>query len=326
MVRETRKVTEEQGIRYFPIGLFASVMGFAGVTIAVKQAETLYHLNNIVSNILLSITSLLFLINAGVLIYRIIQHREEVKKDFNHPVKMNFFATISISLLLLAVAYFDFSKYLSFTLWIFGALTQISLTLVILSKLIWQHSFQMMQFNPAWFIPIVGNIVVPLAGTSHITADVNWLFFSIGVFFSIIYMTIFFNRIFFHPAMPEKLLPTFFILMAPPAIGFVSYVKIAETIDAFAYILYGTAFFIGLLLLFQINRFVSIPFSISWWAFLFPSAAMTIATGIIYTMSMNHFYKWIFAIQIIGLIVLAIYLASKTIQLIVNRTLCLKES
>src|SRR5699024_6390627 len=211
-------------------------------------------------------------------------------------------------------------------LWISGALTQISLTLVILSILIWQHSFQMIQFNPAWFIPIVGNIVVPLAGTSHISADIKWLFFSIGVFFSIDFMIVFVNRLFFHPAITDNLLPTCFIFMAPPAIGFVSYVKIAETIDAFAYILYVTVFFVGLLLLGQINRFVSIPFSISWWAFLFPSAAMTIATGIVYTMSMNHFYKWVFTIQLIGLIVLAIYLASKTIQLMVNRTLCLNES
>src|SRR5699024_5355711 len=293
-------------------------MGFAGVTIAVKHAETLHHLNNMVSNILLLITSLLFLLNGSVLIYRLIRYKEEVKKDFNHPVKMNFFAAISISFLLLAAIYFDISENVSFALWILGALLQISLTLVILSKIIWQHSFQMPQFNPSWFIPIVGNIVVPIAGTSHIDAHINWMFFSIGVLFSIIYMTIFFNRIFFHPALPEKLLPTFFILMAPPAIGFVSYMNIAGNIDAFAYILYGTAFFIGLLLLFQMKRFAGVPFAISWWAFLFPSAAMTIATRIVYTASGNDFYKWIFVIQVVGLILLTIYLTAKTIQLAVK--------
>src|SRR5699024_9460562 len=145
--------------------------------------------------------------------------------------------------------------------------------LIILSRLIWKFSFQIEQFNPAWFIPIVGNLVVPLAGTAHVISDINWLFFSIGVFFSIIYMTIFFIKVFFHSLIPDKLLSTYFILMAPPAVGFISYMRLTGSGDAFALILFGIAFFIGLLLLFQIKRFISIPFFISWWAFLFPSAA-----------------------------------------------------
>lgn len=67
--------------------------------------------------------------------------------------------------------------------------------------------------------------------------EINWMFFGFGALFSIIYMTIFFNRSVFHPPLPVQLLPTYFILMAPPAIGFVSYIKISESADTFAYIL-----------------------------------------------------------------------------------------
>src|SRR5699024_11803451 len=101
-----------------------------------------------------------------------------------------------------------------------------------------------------WFIPIVGNIIVPIAGNNFISQDVNWVFFSIGILFSIIYLTFFFNRVFFHPAGPPMLLPTFFILLAPPAIGFVSYINITETVDSFAYLLYGTSFIVLHLLIF----------------------------------------------------------------------------
>src|SRR5699024_2389447 len=243
-----------------PIALFASVMGLSGVTMAIKHAENMYGLSHITSTLFLSFTSILFLVNAIILLYRLIQFRDEVKLDFNHPVKMNFFAAISISMLLLAQAYLGVSIQVSFVLWILGAILQGSLTLVILSKLIWTFSFKIEQFNPTWFIPIVGNIVVPLAGSFHVDADVNWMFFSTGIVFSIVYTTIFINRIFFHPPLPTKLLPTFFILMAPPAIGFVSYIKLAGGMDAFAYILYGTALTIGLLLLFQLKRFMQIPF------------------------------------------------------------------
>lgn len=323
---ERSKVAQQRGMRYFPIALFASVMGYSGVTIAVRHAESLYGWNHAMSGLLLLFTSLLFIVNASVFIWRLIRHRRDVMHDFNHPVKMNFFAAISISLLLLAAAYFEISRPASCILWALGAFIQIGLTFMMLTKLLWESSFQLTHYNPAWFIPIVGNIVVPLGGTFHASPDINWFFFSAGTLFSIIYMTIFFKRVFFHPPLPQKLWPTLFILMAPPAIGFVSYTNLAGKVDVFAYMLYGTAFFIGLWLIFQIKRLFSTPFFVSWWAFLFPSAAMTIATVKMYTETGNIAYAWLFNAQVIGLIVLAIYLLWQTVRLAIKRTLCVKDS
>src|SRR5699024_6684613 len=149
---------------------------------------------------------------------------------------------------------------------------QLILTLVVLSALIWERELQLGHVNPAWFIPIVGNIVVPWAGVYHAPEWLNWVFFGIGVLVSIVYFSIVMNRIYFQRAPPVKLLPTFVILLAPPGIGFVSYVKLAGQVDVFAYIMFGIAFYLGLLFIYQIRRFMTIPFFISWWAFLFPSA------------------------------------------------------
>src|SRR5699024_12765129 len=115
-------MVEERGIRYFPIALFASVMGFSGLTMAVKHAENLYGLHHVVSTILLVFTTVLFLFNGLILLYRLIQHRDEVKLDFNHTVKMNFFGAISISMLLLAHAYLDVNTYIAFIFWSFDAI------------------------------------------------------------------------------------------------------------------------------------------------------------------------------------------------------------
>lgn len=320
-----RKMQQERGMKYFPISLFASVMGFSGFTIATRQIETVYEKSHIISLVFLIFATILFLLNASILLYRLIRYTNEVVNDFNHPVKINFFAAISISLLLLAIPYYDISQSLSFVIWGIGALLQLSLTLIILTKLIKQTTYQTEHFNPAWFIPIVGNIVVPLVGIHHVSSDILWIFYSIGITFSIIYMTIFINRVFFHPSIPRKLLPTMFILMAPPSVGFLSYLKLVGTVDAFASILYGIAFFIGLLLVFQIKTFLKIPFFLSWWAFLFPSAAVTIATIQMYVETSLSYYQWIFNIQTIGLILLIFYLTWKTLQLAVMRKLCLKE-
>lgn len=316
---------EEKGIRYFPIALFASVMGVSGLAMSLRMIENVYEVTNVASNVMMIIASLMFLVNITMFFYRFINYRGDVKVDFNHPVRMNFFAAISISMLLLGTLFYDVNNGLSFVVWLLGTILQFTLTLAILSKLIWKHEFKLGQFNPAWFIPIVGNIVVPLAGVYHAPDWFNWTFFSVGVVFSIIYFTIFMNRIFFQPAPPVKLMPTFFILLAPPGIGFVSYVKLTGQIDIFAYIMFGLAFYLGLLFLYQIRRFLSIPFFISWWAFLFPSAAVTNATIYLHNYIGGTTLSIIYHLQVAGLIVLTIYLFAKTIGLVSKGKLCMKE-
>lgn len=79
---------KEQGIRYYPIILFASVMGFAGVTISFQLAEKLYDIGHLASTIMLIITVLMFIFNGAILIFRLIRYYEDVKRDFTHPVRI----------------------------------------------------------------------------------------------------------------------------------------------------------------------------------------------------------------------------------------------
>src|SRR5690625_4649878 len=97
----------ERGLRYFPVALFSSVMGVAGLAMSLRLIETIYHWNNILSNIIVIIATILFFVNVLFLCYRLIYFRNDVARDFNHPVRMNFFAAISISLLLLGTLYYD---------------------------------------------------------------------------------------------------------------------------------------------------------------------------------------------------------------------------
>ncbi|MDA3843109.1 MAG: hypothetical protein PF588_01910 [Candidatus Kapabacteria bacterium] len=68
----------------------------------------------------------------------------------------------------------------------------------------------MKHFNAAWFIPAVGNILVPIAGVDHGYTQVSWFFYSIGIILWIVLFTIFWNRIIFHKPLPQKLMPTMF--------------------------------------------------------------------------------------------------------------------
>ncbi|HTO18983.1 MAG TPA: C4-dicarboxylate ABC transporter, partial [Pseudomonas sp.] len=75
-----------------------------------------------------------------------------------------------------------------------------------------------------------------------------------------------------------RLTPTLFILLAPPSVGFLAYLQLTDSLDAFARILYYIALFLALLLASNAARFLRVPFFMSSWAYSFPLAALTLAT------------------------------------------------
>ncbi len=188
---------------------------------------------------------------------KLLRHRGEVRAEFAHPIKLNFFPTISIGMVLLSIALLPYQMDVSFMFWsVF--------TLYVLSAWIHQTHFEVHHINPAWFIPIVDNILVPIAGVRHASPEFAWFFFSIGLLFWLVLLTIIVYRIFFHQPLPAKLLPTLFILIAPPAVGFVSWLQLNGSVDAFGRILYYAAIFLTLMLLTQVGRFMRLKFFLSW--------------------------------------------------------------
>jgi len=167
--------------------------------------------------------------------------------------------------------------------WLAGAAIHLLLTFNVLTQWMHQPHFRIHHGTPAWFIPVVGNILLPIAGVRHGYIELSWFFFSIGLVYWIVLKVLIFNRIIFHEPMPAKLLPTLFILIAPPSVGFLSYLQLTGgELNDFARILYFSGLFILLLLLVQWRRFLSAQFFLSWWAYSFPLAAFSIASQVYY--------------------------------------------
>jgi tellurite resistance protein len=269
------------------------IMGLAGLTIAWEKAQHLSGVNLHINSALVGFTSALFI--ALILLYssKAVLHRHAVATELKNPVKLNFFPTISISLLLLAISFLPLNTTVSQLLWVSGAVLHLLFTLHVVN--VWMHNdhFQIQHMNPAWFIPAVGNVLVPIAGIPLGFVDVSWFFFSIGMLFWMVLFTIIFYRVLFHNPIDEKLMPTLFILVAPPAVGFIAYTQLAGEIDAFARLLYFSALFLTLVLFSQTRRFLALRFFLSWWAYSFPLAAISIASMVMFEHSGVVFYGWI---------------------------------
>jgi tellurite resistance protein len=317
----------EQQVRlqHFPISWFAVVMGLAGFTIAWHRAETVFSMPLHISPWLLGITVAVFVVLALLYASKVVRYGKAVRAEFAHPIKLNFFPTTSIGLILLSIALLPYQMDISFVLWSVGAALHLLFTLYVLSVWIHHTHFEIHHINPAWFIPIVGNILVPIAGVRHVSPEISWFFFSIGLLFWLVLLTIIIYRMVFHNPLPDKLLPTLFILIAPPAVGFISWLQLNGSVDAFARILYYGAIFLTLMLLTQAGRFVRLKFFLSWWAYSFPMAAITIATVLMYQQLQLPFFQGL-AYVLLGLLTLIIItLLFKTVQAMARKEICVEE-
>jgi tellurite resistance protein len=268
-----------QRLEHFPVSFFASVMGTTGLALAWRKAHAVLGVPEGIGCALTLWATALFSVLALIYLAKVLRHWPAVQHEFAHPVRINFFPAFSISLLLLAVAFTEQQPGLATGLWSVGALLHLGFTITVMSSWIHHTRYDIKHANPAWFIPVVGNVIVPVAGVTLAPLEISWFFFSIGLVFWLVLMTIVMYRLFFHEPLPERLTPTLFILIAPPAVGFIAWVKLnGGNIDAFARILYYVALFLTLLLASNALRFFRVRFFLSAWAYSFPLAAMTIAT------------------------------------------------
>lgn len=316
---------KECRIKHFPVSFFSIILGMAGFTIAFQKAEQILQIPIHLSWYILMLTLAIFTTISIVYLLKIIRFKDDVKNEFNHPVKLSFFPTFSISLLLLSIAFLSVNMFVSKYLWVSGVIIHFIFTIKIISIWIQHTKFEIKHMNPAWFIPAVGNILVPVAGVSHFVPEISWFFFSIGLFFWMTLFVIFFNRIIFHNPLPDKLLPTFFILIAPPAVGFISLVKLTGEVNEFSKILYYFGLFIVFLLVGQINLFRKIKYYLSWWAYSFPMAAITIASILMFHETNIDVFKYVSWLFFITLNVIIILLLVKTTIAISKKELCIEE-
>lgn len=311
-------------IQHFPITLYAVVMGLTGLSIVFGKFAQMEWLPASFHYLSLYFVSALFLVITTLYGLKAIKYFSEVKADFRHRVRINFFSAISISLLLLAIAYHPVNHHMSEILWWIGVVLHTCLMLHTIAYWI-QHNFEIHTFSPAWFIPVVGNIIIPVVGVEFMPKAFSMFYFSVGAFFWIVLFTIFINRVIFHDQMPQKFIPTLFILIAPPAVGLIAYYKLTGNWNFAAEFLISITYFFVLLLLFLVKSFKGLKFFISWWAFTFPLDALTLASVLAYQVTGQEFYKYMSWISLALALLFIGVVSYKTISKMFSGEICVKE-
>ncbi len=269
-----------QQLDYFPVGLFGSVMGLTGLSIAWRLAHARYGSPAWVAVVIGAVAVIAFVAVALGYAVKLATAPDAVRAEFRHPVAGNLFGTLLISLLLLPLVLIPVSMRLAQVMWGVGALGMVVFAWTIVSR--WMSDRQQVaQATPAWIIPVVGLLDVPLALPSLGLPSMHGVMvlgLAVGLFFAVPLFTLIFSRLVFEPPMPDALQPSLLILVAPFAVGLSTYVVTTGQVDLFAQSLYVLTLFVLAVLLGRLRHLPSCcPFRVSWWAVSFPLAASAIA-------------------------------------------------
>jgi tellurite resistance protein len=141
--------------------------------------------------------------------------------------------------------------------------------------------YQLVQVSPAWILPVVGLLDVPLAvpflGLRH-GYDLMVVGLAIGAFFAVPIFTLIFLRLVIEPPLPQLLEPSLLMLGAPFSVGTSAYVSTTGQVDLVAKSLYVLTLFILAVMLSRLRHLGRCcPFKVGWWAVSFPLASSAVA-------------------------------------------------
>ncbi|UAJ12463.1 SLAC1 anion channel family protein [Polymorphobacter megasporae] len=280
----SRSSASERGagrpLEYLPISLFGSVMGLSGLSIAWRLAAERHLVPHWVSDVIGVSAVLAFTaLSLGYLV-KLVGAPDAVRAEFKHPIAGNLFGTALISLLLLPIVIAPHALRVAQVMWIVGAVAMFGFAWLMIDR--WMSNRQQATHaTPAWIVPVVGVLDIPLAVPVLDMPPLHGLMtacVAIGLFFAVPIFTLVLSRLLFEEPLSGALQPTLLILVAPFAVGFSAYYATTGSVDMFAEALFALNIFVLTVLLGRLRQHLATcPFRVSWWAVSFPLAASAAA-------------------------------------------------
>ncbi len=265
-----------RSLAYLPVGAFAMVLGLGGLSIAWHTAGRLWGIGPMAGDLVAGLTTVVLAVVSVAYLIKTVRHFAQVRAEWNHPVSAAFTGAISVSPLLLAVLWADLAPVAATVLWWVGAVAQFAITLWVVRTWIVDAAIQQVHVHPAWFIPAVGNLIAPVAGAGIAPPEITWYFAGIGVVYYLGLLPIVLARLFTDGTLPPKLAPTLAILIAPPAVLSLAWVRLGGGWnDPLVKLLVPVALFQFFLLVVLSPSLRAVPFALGSWAYSFPLAALT---------------------------------------------------
>ena len=318
-------------LKDLPITIFAMTMGLTGLAGCWQTAMQLYGSDNLLPLSVISgfqqatsyLAPLLFAILCLLYGVKLIKFKTAFLEEIAHPVKRNFQAAFTISLGLICGFILPADLIITHILFIIAVLLHLLIMLNLIRNWILIEQ-NLLLITPANFIPIVGNIALaPVAMLLDYSA-LAWFFAATGLITWVLLFVLVFWRFVTQPPLPAPLMPSMFIMIAPPALSFLAFYSLLspsadlpDTLPLFQFIFY-TIVVCCIFPLSVLPEILRAPFTMSWWALSFPLAAFCSALQK-YSYLRDSVQLGYFAeLFLLSLTLITLWLAIRSLKLIKN--------
>ncbi|KAJ8752907.1 hypothetical protein K2173_008642 [Erythroxylum novogranatense] len=269
----------------FPVSSFGICLGVSSQaimwkTLATSESTKFLHVSDKINLVLWCISVALVAIVSSIYLLKLIFFFEAIRREYYHPIRVNFFFAPWIALLFLALGVPPHvTKNLPQALWYILMTPILLLELKIYGQ--WMSGGQRRLSkvaNPSNHLSVVGNFVGALLGASMGLKEGPIFFFAVGLaHYTVLFVTLY-QRLPTNETLPKDLHPVFFLFVAAPSVASMAWAKIQGSFDYGSRIAYFIALFLYFSLAVRINFFRGFKFSLAWWAYTFPMTGAAIAT------------------------------------------------
>lgn len=307
---------QRHAIKYLVPGWFAVIMGTGGLANILYLWQDIFSPSKSLAIALAFLAIVLYFLVLVPWVLRWVMYYDYVRRDLHNPVAVNFFVTMPVATTILGTnVYFIWSEYLSSSIVYVLCLLCWLIAILGVSFFTFYTTYRMISveispnpetMNFSWIMAPIANMAVLLIGNPVLSMTIehfphwaisilitNIALLGIGFFLFIFISAIIFVRLAQYPLPPAEMTPSFGIFLSAIGLTVSAVIDTAKNSQAMgmlatidlsylaAAVIWGFGVWIvGIIVIICIHqlRKNGLPFSLGWWAFIFPLAAYTMAS------------------------------------------------
>ncbi|CAK7335389.1 unnamed protein product [Dovyalis caffra] len=270
----------------FPIGCFGICLGLSSQAVlwralAASPATQFLHITPFI-NLALWLLALAVLISVSfTYILKCIFYFEAVKREYFHPIRVNFFFAPWVVCMFLAISVPPMlaPEKLHPALWCTFMGPYFFLELKIYGQWLSGGKRRLCKVaNPSSHLSVVGNFVGAILASKVGWKEAAKFLWAVGFAHYLVVFVTLYQRLPTSEALPKELHPVYSMFIAAPSAASIAWEAIYGDFDGLSRTCYFIALFLYVSLVVRINFFTGFRFSVAWWSYTFPMTTASVAT------------------------------------------------
>ncbi|CAN6341080.1 unnamed protein product [Urochloa humidicola] len=268
----------------FPISAFGMCLGVSSQAMLWKAlqsepATAFLRVSPAVNHALWWVSVALMGLVSSTYLLKVVFYFEAVRREFHHPIRVNFFFAPWIACLFLVKGLPRPVWTIHHVVWYVLMAPIFVLDLKIYGQWMSGGDRRLSKVaSPTNHLAVVGNFVGALLGARMGLHEAPVFFFAVGLAHYMVLFVTLYQRLPTNVQLPKELHPVFFLFVAAPSVASMAWARLCGEFNHGAKILYFISLFLYMSLVVRINFFRGVRFSLAWWAYTFPMTSAAIAT------------------------------------------------